>query len=123
MNWLSPDDSSSRPLDPLRTIIHKCFRLAYLIHPNGIAQIPQRSTTARKISSRLAWYAANAMIELRDFGAETWKMMKSTLAIYLGTFDGEMEASPNSSNMTLCKADIHEKIYSSSSVEWPGVSF
>ncbi|KAI9649300.1 hypothetical protein NHQ30_001872 [Ciborinia camelliae] len=41
---------------------------------------------------RRAWYVANAMIELQEFGIEIWKMAEGTLFTYLGTMAGKRKA-------------------------------
>ncbi|KAM3083841.1 hypothetical protein ACMFMG_002049 [Clarireedia jacksonii] len=45
----------------------------------------QRSTVERH---RRAWYVANAMLSLQNFGLETWKMVEETLLSYLGLSEG-----------------------------------
>ncbi|KAF7909732.1 uncharacterized protein EAF01_003450 [Botrytis porri] len=119
MNWLSPDNSSPRPLDPLGTSIHNV--------PQQQGQFPRACKHALLDTTRVilrgerfpverhcrACHIANAMIEI----------VKSTLATYLGTDHRELEASLSSSTMIFCKADIHEKIHLSSSAEWREVSF
>ncbi|TGO13085.1 hypothetical protein BTUL_0077g00380 [Botrytis tulipae] len=116
MNCIWPDNLRPRPLGPFRTIIHKFFRLAFLIYPNGIARIPQRSTTTRvptgdePLKFYLEWFF-------------TEKILRSNFIVERGTFYKEIEASPISSAMILRVADKHEKIHSSSNAEWPEVSF
>lgn len=48
----------------------------------------ERSTVERH---RRAWYVANAMIELQDFGLETWQTAAGTLFTYLESVSGKTE--------------------------------
>lgn len=45
----------------------------------------ERSTVERH---RRAWYVANAMLSLQDFGLETWNIAEETLLSYLGLSEG-----------------------------------
>jgi hypothetical protein len=45
----------------------------------------ERSTVERH---RRAWYVANAMLSLQDFGLQTWKIAEVTLLRYLGLSEG-----------------------------------
>ncbi|RAL68482.1 hypothetical protein DID88_007210 [Monilinia fructigena] len=69
----------------------------------------ERSKTERQ---RRAWYVANAMIELQDFGLGKWRMAESTLFSYLGSLSGKIEGGssrpPNialSRNLDICSGD------------------
>ncbi|PQE15747.1 peroxisomal catalase protein [Rutstroemia sp. NJR-2017a BBW] len=50
---------------------------------------------------RRAWYVANAMLSLQDFGPETWKIAEVTLLGYLGLSEGAAVENQLSDGMTL----------------------
>ncbi|PQE18087.1 tachykinin family protein [Rutstroemia sp. NJR-2017a BVV2] len=58
----------------------------------------ERSTVERH---RRAWYVANAMLSLQDFGLETWKIAEVTLLGYLGLSEGAAVENQLSDGMTL----------------------
>lgn len=57
-----------------------------------LARVILRGERSNVERHRRAWYIANAIIELQEFGLGTWKAVEGILFTYLGSIDGESKS-------------------------------